>query len=99
MRPGHPDWHRQVGLQIRAGVYKRECDLMGADVAGLAVHVASRARSAAAPGEILVSHTVRDLAVGSGLELIDRGIHELRGVSGDCPCLRLLTDRRTSAPP
>lgn len=75
----------KLGLEIRAGVHTGECELMGADVAGLAVHVASRVQSAAAPGEILVSHTVRDLAVGSGLELVDRGIHELRGVSGDWP--------------
>jgi len=74
-----------LGLQIRAGVHTGECELMGADVAGLAVHVASRVQSTASPGEILVSHTVRDLAVGSGLKLIDRGIHELRGLSGTWP--------------
>lgn len=72
----------KLGLEIRAGVHTGECELIGADVAGLAVHVASRVESAAEPGEILVSSTVRDLAAGSGLDFIDRGAHELKGISG-----------------
>jgi class 3 adenylate cyclase len=72
----------KLGLEIRAGVHTGECELIGADVAGLAVHVASRVQSTAEPGEILVSSTVRDLAVGSGLDFSDRGTHELKGVSG-----------------
>jgi class 3 adenylate cyclase/acyl-coenzyme A thioesterase PaaI-like protein len=72
----------RLGLEIRAGVHTGECELIGADVAGLAVHVASRVESAAQPGEILVSNTVRDLAVGSGIDFVDRGAHELKGISG-----------------
>lgn len=72
----------KLGLEIRAGVHTGECELMGADVAGLAVHVASRVQSTAKPSEILVSNTVRDLAVGSGLEFVDRGTQELKGLSG-----------------
>jgi class 3 adenylate cyclase len=72
----------KLGLEIRAGVHTGECELIGADVAGLAVHVASRVQSTASPGEILVSNTVRDLAVGSGLDFVDRGAHELKGLSG-----------------
>ena len=72
----------KLGLEIRAGVHTGECELIGADVAGLAVHVASRVQSTAEPGEILVSSTVRDLAAGSGLDFLDRGTHELKGVSG-----------------
>ena len=72
----------KLGLEIRAGVHTGECELIGADVAGLAVHVASRVQSSAEPGEILVSSTVRDLAAGSGLDFVDRGTHELKGVSG-----------------
>jgi class 3 adenylate cyclase len=72
----------KLGLEIRAGVHTGECELIGSDVAGLAVHVASRVQSTADPGEILVSNTVRDLAAGSGLDFIDRGAHELKGVSG-----------------
>jgi class 3 adenylate cyclase len=72
----------KLGLEIRAGVHTGECELIGADVAGMAVHVASRVQSTAEPGEILVSNTVRDLAAGSGLDFVDRGAHELKGVSG-----------------
>jgi uncharacterized protein (TIGR00369 family) len=72
----------RLGLEIRAGIHTGECELVGGDVAGLAVHVASRIQSAAKPGEILVSNTVRDLIAGSGLMLADRGVHELRGLEG-----------------
>ena len=72
----------KLELNIRAGVHTGECELIGADVAGLAVHVASRVQSTAQPGEILVSSTVRDLAAGSGLDFVDRGTHELKGLSG-----------------
>ena len=78
-----------LGLQIRAGVHTGECELMGTDVAGLAVHVASRVQSAAEPGEILVSNTVRDLVAGSGLELVERGSFELKGLSGSWPLFAL----------
>ena len=53
-----------------------------ADVGGLAVHIGSRVSSLAGPGEVLVSGTVRDLVVGSGHVLSDRGEHELKGVPG-----------------
>src|SRR5687768_18558380 len=72
----------KLGLEIRAGVHTGECEMIGADVAGLAVHVASRVQSTADPGEILVSSTVRDLAAGSGLDFVDRGTRELKGLSG-----------------
>jgi class 3 adenylate cyclase len=72
----------KLGLEIRAGVHTGECELIGTDVAGLAVHVASRVQSSADRGEILVSNTVHDLAAGSGLDFVDRGTHELKGVSG-----------------
>ena len=72
----------KLGLEIRAGVHTGECELIGADVAGLAVHVASRVQSTADPGEILVSNTVRDLAAGSGLDFVDRGTRELKGLAG-----------------
>ena len=77
----------RLGLEIRAGVHTGECELVGSDVAGLAVHVASRVQSAAEPGEILVSSTVRDLVKGSGLKLTDRGVFELKGLSGEWPLL------------
>ena len=71
-----------LGLRIRAGVHTGECELEHRGLAGLAVHLAARIQGAAAPGEILVSGTARDLAVGSGLRFDDRGEHALREVPG-----------------
>ena len=71
-----------LGLQIRAGVHTGECDVAGGDIAGLAVHIASRIESAAAPGELLTSSTTKELLAGSGIEFTDRGEHELKGVPG-----------------
>ena len=56
--------------------------MMPGDVGGIAVHIGARISALAGPGEILVSSTVRDLTVGSGLTLADRGEHELKGVPG-----------------
>jgi uncharacterized protein (TIGR00369 family) len=76
------DGVERLGLKIRAGIHTGECDLVAGDVGGVAVHAASRIESAAGPGEILVSTTVRDLVAGSGLTLIDRGPKELKGLEG-----------------
>jgi class 3 adenylate cyclase len=74
---------REVDLEIRAGLHTGECELLsGDDVGGLAVHIGARVSSLAGPGEVLVSSTVRDLIVGSGRTLTDRGEHELKGVPG-----------------
>ena len=70
-------------LHARAGVHVGEIELRGEDIAGLAVHVAARIMSKAASDEILVSRTVRDLTVGSGLRFEDRGSHRLKGVPED----------------
>jgi class 3 adenylate cyclase len=71
-----------LGLEIRAGLHTGECEVMGDDVGGLAVHIAARVMAGAGPGEVLVSNTVKDLVVGSELRFDDRGEHELRGVPG-----------------
>ena len=77
------DGVRDHGLEIRAGLHSGECELLpGDDVGGLAVHIGARISSLAGPGEVLVSSTVRDLSVGSGQTLTDRGEHELKGVPG-----------------
>jgi class 3 adenylate cyclase/pimeloyl-ACP methyl ester carboxylesterase len=73
---------RDLGLEVRAGLHTGECEVMGDDVGGLAVHIAARVMAGAGPSEVLVSNTVKDLVVGSGLEFDDRGEHELRGVPG-----------------
>jgi class 3 adenylate cyclase len=72
-----------LGLEVRAGLHTGELEVMDGDVGGLAVHIASRVMSEAAPNEVLVSGTVKDLVVGSGIDFEDRGEHELRGVPGD----------------
>ncbi len=69
-------------LTIRAGLHTGECELIDGDVAGIAVHIAARVSAHAAPGEVLVSRTVRDLVTGSGIALQPRGAHELKGVPG-----------------
>jgi class 3 adenylate cyclase len=74
---------RHFGLEIRAGVHTGECERRGQDLAGMAVHIGARVGAAAGPGEILVSGTVRDLVVGSGIEFADRGARQLKGVPGE----------------
>ena len=72
-----------IGLPIRAGVHTGECERIGEDLGGIAVHIGARVGSAAASGEVLVSQTVRDLVVGSGIEFSDRGAQQLKGVPGE----------------
>ncbi len=69
-----------VGLLVRAGLHTGECEVIGDDLGGMAVHIGARVSSAAQPGEVLVSRTVRDLVVGSNLRFASRGPHELKGV-------------------
>lgn len=69
-----------LGLQVRTGVHTGEIDRTGDDVAGVGVHLAARITDAAQAGEVLVSRTVRDLAIGSELAFADRGEHELKGI-------------------
>ncbi|MGO8848820.1 adenylate/guanylate cyclase domain-containing protein [Mycobacterium sp.] len=71
-----------LGVEIRAGIHTGECELLDADIGGIAVHIAARICGQAGAGEILVSRTVRDLVVGSGTGFEDRGSVELRGLPG-----------------
>jgi class 3 adenylate cyclase len=71
-----------LGIEMRAGLHTGEITMQGEDVSGIAVTIGARVMSAAAPGEILVSSTVRDLVAGSGLTFEDRGRHGLKGVPG-----------------
>ena len=72
-----------LGIELRAGLHTGECEVRGDDLAGLSVHIAARVGALAAPGEILVSATVKDLVVGSGIQFTPRGEHELRGAPGN----------------
>jgi class 3 adenylate cyclase/alpha-beta hydrolase superfamily lysophospholipase len=71
---------RELGVEIRAGLHTGEVEVRTEGLAGVAVHIGQRVLAEAAPGEVLVSSTVKDLAVGSGLEFEDRGRHALKGV-------------------
>jgi pimeloyl-ACP methyl ester carboxylesterase len=81
-----------LGIAIRAGIHTGECELLEADIGGIAVHIAARIMGHADAGEILVSSTVRDLVVGSGTGFRDRGTVELRGVPGSWQLLSVDRD-------
>jgi class 3 adenylate cyclase len=74
---------RQLGIAVRAGVHTGECELMGDNVGGIAVHTGARIMASAEPGQVLVSATVKDLVSGSGIDFEDRGAHQLKGVPGE----------------
>jgi class 3 adenylate cyclase/pimeloyl-ACP methyl ester carboxylesterase len=74
---------RAFGIEIRAGVHTGETEVRGDDVAGMAVHIGARVMAFAGAGEVLVTSTVRDLVVGSGIQFEDRGRHALKGVPGE----------------
>ena len=69
-----------LGVRVRAGLHTGECEVIGDDIGGVAVHIAARVSAKADAGEVLVSRTVKDLVAGSGIEFADRGEHELKGV-------------------
>jgi class 3 adenylate cyclase len=71
---------RPLGIEIRAGLHTGEIELTDGDVSGLAVAIGARVGALAGASEVLVSSTVKDLIVGSGIELVDRGAHALKGV-------------------
>ena len=82
-----------LGIEVRAGIHTGECERIGDDVGGIAVHIGARVCALAEGGEVLVSSTVRDLVVGSGLEFSERGAHELRGVPGEWQIFSLESGR------
>ncbi len=72
-----------LGLEIRAGLHTGECEMLDGTIGGIAVHIGARIAGKAAANEVLVSSTVKDLVAGSGLEFVDRGTAELKGVPGE----------------
>jgi len=73
---------QSLGLRVRAGVHSGELEVLGHHLGGIAVHIGARITALAGPDEILVSQTVRDAVIGSGIAFEDRGTHELKGVPG-----------------
>jgi class 3 adenylate cyclase len=74
---------RTLGLEVRAGLHTGECEQIGDAVGGIAVHIGARVVAIAGASEVLVSSTVKDLVVGSGIKFKDRGAHKLKGVPGE----------------
>ncbi|MEY2569914.1 MAG: hypothetical protein QOE63_264 [Acidimicrobiaceae bacterium] len=87
------DAARACGLEIRVGIHTGECESVGNDLFGLAVNIGARVAALAEPGEVLVSSTVADLVIGSGLAFTPRGEHELRGAPGRWSMHRCEGDR------
>lgn len=75
------DGARSLGVEVRIGLHSGEVELIGEDVGGIAVHIAARIGALAAPGQVLVSSTVKDLVAGSGIRFVDRGAQYLKGIS------------------
>jgi class 3 adenylate cyclase len=73
---------RPLGIEVRAGIHAGEVEVRGADIAGMAVHIAARVAALAGPSEVLVSSTVREIVTGSHRTFDDHGEHELKGVPG-----------------
>jgi len=74
---------QSLGIQVRAGLHTGECEIRGDDIGGIGVHIGARVSGLAGPNDVLVSSTLRDLVIGSGLEFEDRGAHALKGVPGE----------------
>ena len=72
-----------LGIEVRAGLHTGECEVRGDDIGGIAVHIGARVSALAGPNDVLVSSTLRDLVIGSGLEFEERGAHQLKGVPGE----------------
>lgn len=80
-----------LGIAVRAGLHTGEVEVIGDKVGGIAVHIGARVEGKAEPNEVLVSSTVKDLIVGSGLDFADRGLHSLKGVPGEWHLFAALT--------
>jgi class 3 adenylate cyclase len=98
-----------LGIEVRAGLHTGECEVRGHDIGGIAVHIGARVSALAGPNEVLVSSTLRDLVIGSGLEFEERGSYELKGVPSEwrlfaspaykrCPAVRMAVAHRRCRP-
>ena len=81
----------RLGLQIRAGLHTGECDLIGKELGGVAVQLCKAITASATPGQVLISHTIKDLVAGSGIEFESRGTQTFAGLPGKW---RLFTVKR-----
>jgi len=72
-----------LGIEVRAGLHTGEREIRGDDIGGIAVHIGARGSALAGPDDVLVSSTLRDLVIGSGLDFDESGTHQLKGVPGE----------------
>jgi class 3 adenylate cyclase len=72
-----------LGIEVRAGLHTGEVEIRGDDIGGIAVHIGARVSAVAGANDVLVSSTLRDLVIGSGIAFEDRGAHALKGVPGE----------------
>jgi class 3 adenylate cyclase len=89
---------RPLELEIRAGVHTGEVGTSDGKVSGIAVNIAARVAALAQPSEVLVSQTVKDLVAGSGIHLVDRGVHSLKGIDGSWQLFAAAPDRGSVEP-
>lgn len=80
-----------LGIEVRAGLHTGECEIRGDDIGGITVHIGARVSSLAGPNQVLVSKTLHDLVIGSGLEFETRGAHVLKGVPGEWSLLAVVS--------
>jgi pimeloyl-ACP methyl ester carboxylesterase len=80
-----------LGVSVRTGLHTGECEIIEDSVGGIAVHTAARVAALAHPGEVLVSHTVKDLVAGSGIRFESRGTHTLKGIPGEWPLFAVIS--------
>ena len=85
---------RPLDLKVRCGLHTGECEFVANDIVGIAVHIGARVAALAAPGEVLVSQTVRDLVAGSGLTFEEHGTDVLKGVPDVWRMFRAVTSQR-----
>jgi class 3 adenylate cyclase/pimeloyl-ACP methyl ester carboxylesterase len=86
---------QSLGIEVRAGLHTGECEVRGDDIGGIGVHIGARVSALARPNEVLVSSTLRDLVIGSGLEFDHRGRYELKGVPGEWRLFAVASARTT----
>ncbi len=92
------DAARNLGIEVRAGCHTGEVELLDGDLGGIAVHIGARVAALAGAGEVLVSSTVKDLVVGSGLTFDDRGLHRLKGVPDEWHLYAVAWDGDAASP-
>lgn len=83
----------ELGIQVRSGIHTGECEAIGEDLGGLAVHIGARVSALAEPGQILVSSTVKELVLGSDMQFINHGEHDLKGIPGSWHLYALRQER------